>query len=181
MAQQIINEEGAFSSTIRDQINNNFSQLYTGVGFIPIILRQTSDLVKTSDTSVAILPGLYRDGIKPGTYKITIDLQINSTVNGGVNVALGLGPTTSALNIAVTTYSAGSAPLTTLVNTNGPGYITLRSELVADVRLFAVGTLIITDSLNNGTVEIIGAQNTSSVDTTTFYAGSSLELENTRF
>lgn len=193
---QTILEEGTFNNTQRTQINDNFSTAFSHIStqtssilnlenevnnlnievnnlnnvtsFIPFVAPQITNVTKTSDTTLENLGTLSANLNANSLYYFVINIQANSTVNGGINVAVNFGATLSNFSASVITGTG-----ITLATGSGTGIITLKSELAAANTLVAIGTMTVT---NGGGMTIQGAQNTSSVDTTTFYGTSSLAL-----
>lgn len=169
MTQQIINEEGAFSSTQRLQINNNFTELY-GNRVIPI--GQLNDVSKTSDTTLQTLSTMTQTISTQGIYNFEINMQINCTINGGISVALNTD-TEIGFSCAITAFTSNTVNSLPIFRNGGTGTFQLINSSDAVIRLWVIGGL---EVVKPGIIQIQGAQNTSSVDTTTFYGGSTFIL-----
>lgn len=164
MAQQTIQNEGAFDFGTRTKINNNFTDLYSRL----LPARQTADVTKTSSTTLSNLTGLVQT-LAVGTYKFRVVLQCLSTANGGTKVAFNYTAPTS-LQCEALAYTASAVAVTRVTTTTDQA--SLVAATVANIHIVLEGTIVVATA---GTVQVQGAQNASHADTTTYYTGSTFE------
>lgn len=167
MAQQTITQEGTFNSTQRKQINENFDELY-GNGFKQVA-RQSANVTATSNTTLANLTGLSLP-LEVGTYKVRVALQALSTGNGGTKVAFTYTAPTS-IQLEAKAFTASAVAVTRFTTTTSAASIV--SATAANICIEIEGTIVVGTAT---TLQVQGAQNASHSDTTTYYAGSTLEL-----
>lgn len=168
MVQQVINEEGSFNSTQRNQINENFSDLYKNQSFYT---GQPTNLIKTSDTTLEALPGMIQTVLEAGDYLFQINLLMNSTINGGTQIAIE-GSSPFGFSGSGTLFTAtGSSSF--IIGEGGTGILPLVASTDANVRFQIQGGMLVEAP---GTLQILGAQNVSSIDSTTFFAASTFIL-----
>lgn len=165
MTQQIILEEGAFQRTQRTKINDNFTDLYSRVQ----PLRQSADVTATTNTTLANLTGLVAT-LAVGTYKFRVALQCLSTANGGTKVAFVYATPTS-IQCEAKAFTASAVAVTRFTTTTSAASIV--AATTANICIELEGTIVVATA---GTIQVQGAQNASHSDTTTFYAGSTLEV-----
>lgn len=182
MTQQTLINEGCFDQTLKDQVNDNFTELYsttatntaniaTLTAGMPVIVRQSADVTATTNTTLANLTGLVQT-VSAGTYNYRITLQTNSTGNGGTKVAFKY--TTAALTSIQASVRASTA--TSPANsrfTTTTDQASIVAATVANLFIEIEGTMVVSTA---GTIQVQGAQNASHSDTTTFYTGSSFTL-----
>ena len=165
MAQQTILNEGAFDYNTRTKINDNFTDLYSRVQ----PLRQTADVTATTNTTLANLTGLVAT-LAVGTYKFRVALQCLSTANGGTKVAFVYATPTS-IQCEAKAFTASAVAVTRFTTTTSAASIV--AATAANICIELEGTIVVATA---GTIQVQGAQNASHSDTTTFYAGSTLEV-----
>ena len=165
MVQQTITQEGALQYTNRTQINNNFTDLYSRVQ----PLRQSADVTATESTTLANLTGLVAT-LAVGTYKFRVALQCLSTGNGGTKVAFVYATPTS-IQCEAKAFTASAVAVTRFTTTTSAASIV--AATTANICIELEGTIVVATA---GTIQVQGAQNASHTDTTTFYAGSTLEI-----
>jgi len=165
MTQQTITEEGSFSQAVREPINENFTDLYSRVQ--PI--RQTADVTATTNTTLANLTGLVAT-LAVGTYKFKVALQCLSTGNGGTKVAFVYDVPTS-IQCEAKAFTASAVAVTRFTTTTSAASIV--AATTANICIELEGTIVVATA---GTIQVQGAQNASHSDTTTYYAGSTLEV-----
>lgn len=170
MTQQTITEEGAFQRTIRDQVNENFDELYTGFTARPQVARQSADVTATTNTTLANLTGLVHT-LAVGTYKFRVALQALSTANGGTKVAFNYTAPTS-LQCESKAFTASAVAVTRVTTTTDQA--SLVAATVANICIELEGTIVVATA---GTIQVQGAQNASHADTTTYYTGSSFSIQ----
>lgn len=138
---------------------------------VPMILRQSADVVKDDGAAASALTGLSAT-VVAGTYKYKAILQTLSTANGGAKVTLGLTTAvlTSIQNVARAFTASGVACDRSTTGTDGA---TLYGATAAITQIELEGTIVVG---TGGTVALKGEQNASHADETTFYTGSTLEL-----
>jgi hypothetical protein len=169
MAQQTIANEGAFERTIKTQINENFTELYTGYDARVQVARQSATVTAASSTTLADLTGLVHT-LEVGTYKFKVSLQALSTGNGGTKVAFNYtAPTSIQLEARVFTASAVAVTRFTTVTDQA----SVVAATVANISLELEGTIVVATA---GTMQVQGTQNASHVDTTSYYLGSTFEV-----
>lgn len=138
---------------------------------VPNIVRQSADVVQDDGAAAAALTGLVHT-VVPGTYAYKAVLQTLSTSNGGVKVtfALTTAVLTSIQNVALATTASAVAGARSTTATTGA---TLYGATAAITQLRLEGTMVVA---TGGTIQLMGEQNASHADETTFYAGSTFEL-----
>ena len=167
MTQNVLSNEGAFDKGLKDDINENFTELY-GNGFKQVA-RQSADVTAASNTTLANLTDLSLP-LAVGTYKVKVALQALSTGNGGTKVAFVYTAPTS-IQLEAKAFTAAAVAVTRFITTTSAASIV--AATVANICIELEGTIVVA---TGGTIQVQGAQNASSVDTTTYYAGSTLEL-----
>lgn len=169
MTQQTIRNEGAFDYTIRYQINDNFTELYTGYAGRVQVVRQSADVTATTNTTLANLTGLVHT-LEVGTYKFRVAIQALSTANGGTKVAFNYTAPTS-LQCEAKAFTASGVAVTRVTTTTDQA--SLVAATAANICIELEGTIVVATA---GTIQVQGAQNASHADTTTFYTGSTFEI-----
>ncbi len=164
MAQQTLNNEGAFDLGLRTKINANFTDLYSRL----LPANQTADVTATTNTTLANLTGLVQT-LAVGTYKIKVSLQCLSTGNGGTKIAFHYTAPTS-IKVAVKAFTASAVAVSRFTTTTDQA--TILGATVANIQIDIEGVIVVATA---GTLQVQGAQNASHADTTTFYAGSTFE------
>lgn len=136
------------------------------------IVRQTADITKNANTTLADLTGLIHD-IVPGTYKYRVHLQMSAGASGGVKAAFKYtGVTlTSIQNMAQTTTASATTAARTTTATDEASLVASTSAVV-EVTL--EGTFV---ASVGGSIQVRGAQNASNGTDTIFYTGSTFELQ----
>jgi len=157
--------EGAFDYSVRDIVDDNFTDLYARVQ--PV--RQTADVTATTNTTLANLTGLVAT-LGVGTYKFKVSLQCLSTANGGTKVAF-VYETPTSIQCEAKAFTASAVAVTRFTTTTSAASIV--AATVANICIELEGTIVVATA---GTIQVQGAQNASHSDTTTFYAGSTLEV-----
>lgn len=165
MTQQTILEEGSFSRSVRTVINDNFTDLYARV----TPARQSANVTATENTTLANLTGLVAT-LAVGTYKFRVALQCLSTANGGTKVAFVYATPTS-IQCEAKAFTASAVAVTRFTTTTSAASIV--AATAANICIELEGTIVVATA---GTIQVQGAQNASHTDTTTFYAGSTLEV-----
>jgi hypothetical protein len=134
-----------------------------------VIRMVTSDFSKTSDTTLATITGLTANVVAGGLYKVRVFLNMVSNASGGTKIAMSGTCTVSDMRLRLirfgdvaTTYGNISA----LDSASGETVVHRALLLEGYVLINAAGTLLVQ-----------GAQNASNASPTTFYTGSSMELE----
>lgn len=169
MAQQTILQEGTFNQTQRTQINDNFTELYTGYDARVQIARQSADVTFTTDTTLANLTGLSHS-LEVGTYKFKVSLQALSTANGGTKVAFNYTAPTS-IQLEAKAFTASAVAVSRFTTTTAQASIV--AATAANLCIELEGTIVVGTAT---TIQVQGAQNASHADTTTYYTGSSFEV-----
>lgn len=158
--------EGAFTNDTRKIINDNFDEADRRA---PKTVRQSADVTATSSVTLANLTGLVHT-VVPGTYKVKVALQALSTGNGGTKVAFVYTAPTS-IQLEAKAFTASAVAVTRFITTTSAASIV--AATVANICIELEGTIVVA---TGGTIQVQGAQNASSVDTTTYYAGSTFEI-----
>ena len=131
----------------------------------------TGNLAMTGNTTLSTIPGLSATVAAGGVYNLRIRANGSSTTGGGVKMALGGNAT--ATNLNCTTWNYNGTTLNAVTNITA-----LASNLTA-------GNVVFTDVITEGSITVnaggsltvVGAQNTSNGNVTTFLGGGcSLEL-----
>lgn len=135
------------------------------------VVRQSEDVAFTSNTTLANLTGLVLD-VVPGVYKYRAHVQSLSTANGGTKLGFRLGGAVLS-GIQNTSRAFTASAVATARTTTATDQASLQAATAANLQVILEGTFVVT---TGGTVQLQGAQNASHADTTTFYAGSSLQL-----
>ena len=167
MTQQTLINEGAFDQELKNQVNDNFDELY-GNGFKQVA-RQSADVTATTSTTLADLTGLSLP-LAVGTYKVKVALQALSTANGGTKVAFTYTAPTS-IQLEAKAFTAAAVAVTRFTTTTSAASIV--AATAANICIELEGTIVVGTAT---TLQVQGAQNASHADTTTFYTGSTLEL-----
>lgn len=130
----------------------------------------TSALTKTSDTALALIPGMSVTLLAGAVYDIEVYVTGSANASGGIKMAFGGTATATSFSADTWVYNATS--------TAAQGVITaLSSNLVAltgaFTTAFVTGTIVVNAG---GTLTLTGAQNASNASATTFAANCNMIL-----
>lgn len=139
---------------------------------IPSLALLTTQLDKTSDTTLANLAGMVHY-VTPGTYKFHVHLQVTAGASGGTKVAFKYTDATlSALQSISQATTASAIAVTRVTSTTDQASLTAATAAHAFVEI--KGTMVVSAS---GTIQVQGAQNASNATATNFFVGSYFELQ----
>lgn len=132
----------------------------------------SANLVATSNTTLADVPGLVQD-VVPGTYYYRLRLQVTANVSGGTKAAIkqNNGATLSAHQNTTSAYAAAAVAVTQTTSTTDAA--SLVAATAAHLLVISEGTFTVATP---GTLQIQAAQNASNASATTVLAGSTFLL-----
>jgi len=139
---------------------------------VPSIALLTTQLDKTSDTTLANLEGMVHY-VTPGTYEFFVSLQVTAGASGGTKVAFKYTDATlSALQSISEAKTASAVAVSRVTSTTDQASLTAATAAHALVEI--KGTMVVSAS---GTIQVQGAQNASNGTATNFFVGSYFELQ----
>jgi hypothetical protein len=135
--------------------------------------RSSTQLDKTTDTTLAAIDGLSIALTAGATYRVRAFLPCTSGASGGVKVTLDTSDTLTLTSSDLTGIVLNTAVAPRIVHTTA-GLATNVAEINQVAMAVQIeGTLIVNAA---GTLIVKGAQNTSNGTTTSFYVGGTLEV-----
>lgn len=156
-------QEGSFDRSIRETINNNLTD----------VSLCSTQLDKTSNTTLADVVALTTGTLTPGTYRFTANLAGTAGASGGWKVAFNYlnGLTLTSIESTGKAFTAAAVALThtTTVTTQ----TSLIAATSATIKGEIDGTFVVATS---GTIQLQFAQNVSDGTACSIYVGSRLEV-----
>lgn len=128
--------------------------------------RCTTQLDRTSSTTLTNIPGLTVNVVAGGSYMFRSHLTGTSTTNGGAKVAIGGTATATSTTFFVqnfNTTTTNAANTGSALSTAVAGTTTVFTDIIIQ------GTIVVA---NAGTLTVMFAQNASHADTSSVYVGS---------
>jgi hypothetical protein len=135
--------------------------------------RSSTQLDKTSNTTLEAIAGLSISLTAGGTYKVRAFLPCTSGASGGVKVALATTDTLTLTSSDLTGFVFNTAASPVIVHTTAGLGTSLAASTQIALAVQIEGTLIVNAA---GTLVVQGAQNASNGTTTSFYVGGTLEI-----
>lgn len=138
-----------------------------------MVVRQSADVAKTSNTTLADLTGLTQD-VVPGTYRYRVQLQTTANASGGVKAGFKFngGATLTSIQNSGKTFTAAAVAVAR--TTTATDQASLVASTTAAVETTLEGTLVVA---TGGSLQVQGAQNASNASATTFLTGSTFALQ----
>ena len=138
-----------------------------------VTVRQSGDVAKTSDTTLANLTGLTQV-VEPGVYYYEVRLQTTANASGGVKAGFKLNGGATLTSIQNTGVTMTASAVATARTTTATDQASLVASTTAAVYTLLEGTVVVA---TGGSLQVQGAQNASNASATTFLTGSTFTLQ----
>lgn len=164
MAKNRVITEGAFDSTIRRIVDQNFSD-------VSLCTTQFDAVTSTTGATLTNIVGMVTDtiSIAPGTYRFWIQVHGVATSNSGMKLGLkqGAGCTLTSIESIAKGFTASAVAVQH--STTATDAASLFASTTAVLSVEIEGTMVV---LTGGTLQLQAAQNAAHADTTSVYVGS---------
>ena len=168
MAKNRVINEGAFDSTVRRIVNQNFPD-------VSLCTTQFDAVTGTTGTTLTNVVGMTTDllSMVPGTYRFRIHLSTVATVNCGLKVGLkqNNGLTLTSMESVAKGFTASAVAVQHV--TSATDAASLFASTTAVLECVIEGTFVVATS---GSLQLQAAQNAAHADTTSVYTGSYMEI-----
>lgn len=160
MAKNQVIEEGAFTSSTRKIVNDNFLD----------VSYCTTQLDATSSTTLANVTGMVTDTLQPGTYRFHIYLDCTSGASGGTKIAFKFGTASMLTSIDAVAKAFTASAVAVTRATTATDQASLQAATAANIAIEVTGTVVVGTA---GTLQLQAAQNASNATTTSIYTSGS--------
>lgn len=166
MAKNSVKNEGVLEATTRSIINNNFSD----TSFCTTEFDVDSG---TTGTTLANVTGMVTDVLEPGTYQVEINLDLLSTANSGLKVALKFGTASMLTSLALVSRAYTASGVGVARATTATDAASIQASTAAIISCVITGKIVVAAA---GTLQLQAAQNASHADNTTIYTSSYMKF-----
>jgi hypothetical protein len=166
MAKNVVSNEGAFTASTKNIINDNFADFS----------RCTTQFDATSGTTGTTLTnvvGMVTDVLQPGVYEFEIDLGTVATTNCGLKLGLKFGTASMLTSIEYGAILGSATGIVTSRGTTSTDAASIVASTTAILKARVTGTCVVAVA---GTLQLQAAQNASHSDTTSVFAGSYMKF-----
>ena len=130
----------------------------------------TTSLVKTSDTTLALIPGMTVTLLAGAVYDIEVYITGTANASGGIKLAFGGTATATSFSADAWTYNTTTVAAQGVITTLSSNLVALTGAFTT---AFVTGTIVVNAG---GTLTLTGAQNASNGSATTFNANCNMIL-----